>query len=527
MGAIFGTLVDFKPEGDIGTMNNTLKTLKLWLAPYRAMFIASLAISSCLSSAKAYAEPGEAEQAFQEFYQQVANHRCEAAQKLSIGYSIAQCQNVKYLQPPTIKGAVESPDRVVFDAKIKYAHVKPAESFDCEYSITVVKRGRWLVAMPAKSISRCQPSQEEPPRPVEAQQAQPPAPEPLPPQEKAPPPPEKPAPTAPAAPPPSASTSSPVQSGPPKNLLGLWPEAALRGQPGEEHIKKLPKPDLEPPEYQELSQPPPKLDPWLADSIRRVRLPAGKNLVALTFDLCEQADDVTGYDRAIVNYLRDNRIPATFFAGGKWMQSHEERAMQLMADPLFEIGNHGWTHGNLRVLSGKKMKEQIVWTQAEYQRLRGVLGERARKAGLAEQMRQIRAQPSVLRFPYGTCSAESLGAVNDLGLGAIQWDVVSGDAAPRMTAQALARGVISNTRPGSIIVFHANGRGHGTAEALPGIVAALRGKGYSFATVSQLLQAGVPVTEKECYELKPGDNLYIDAKFGDGTGIQPISDKKN
>ena len=309
----------------------------------------------------------------------------------------------------------------------------------------------------------------------------------------------------------------PASPAPAKGLLGLWRDEILRGVPGEERITKLPKPDLDPPEYLETSQPLPKLDTWLADSIRRVRLPPGKNLVALTFDLCEQADDVTGYDRAIVNYLRDNQIPATFFAGGKWMRSHPERAMQLMADPDFEIGNHGWTHGNLRVLTGKKMLNQIVWTQAEYERLRGILGEKAKKAGLEGQMGQVPAQPAVLRFPYGTCSAESLSAVNGLGISAIQWDVVSGDAAPGLSPAALARGVINNTRPGSIIVFHANGRGHGTAGALPGIVTALRGKGFAFTTVSKLLQAGAPVAEKECYELRPGDNRYIDAKFGDGT----------
>jgi len=72
------------------------------------------------------------------------------------------------------------------------------------------------------------------------------------------------------------------------------------------------------------------------NSIRRV-IPAGnEKVVALTFDLCERADDVVGYDYEIVNYLRGHRVQATFFAGGKWMQSHPGKTMQLMADPLFE-----------------------------------------------------------------------------------------------------------------------------------------------------------------------------------------------
>ena len=37
---------------------------------------------------------------------------------------------------------------------------------------------------------------------------------------------------------------------------------------------------------------------------------------------------------------------------------------------------------------------------------------------------------SLMRFPYGRCSAKSLAAAADAGLIAIQWDVVSGDPDP-------------------------------------------------------------------------------------------------
>ena len=46
----------------------------------------------------------------------------------------------------------------------------------------------------------------------------------------------------------------------------------------------------------------------------------------------------------------------------------------------------------------------------------------------------------------------------------------------------------------------------------------LSAKGFRFATVSDLLRQGTPETVDQCYEMKPGDNRYIDAKFGDGTG---------
>ncbi|MDD1650930.1 MAG: polysaccharide deacetylase family protein, partial [Methylococcaceae bacterium] len=275
--------------------------------------------------------------------------------------------------------------------------------------------------------------------------------------------------------------------------------------------------DHSPPVQREPDSELPLLGSGLRQSIRRVRVAPGDKPVALTFDLCEQADDITGYDRAIINMLRGQQVPATFFAGGKWMRNHEEKTQQLMADPRFEIGNHGWTHGNLRVLSGERMLQQIVWTQGEYQRIRNRLAHRAEQRGLGALMDGIPRQPASLRFPYGTCSAESLRAVNDRGLTAIQWDVVSGDAARGQSASALAREVLRQVRPGSIVVFHANGRGHGTAAALPEILKGLREQDYRFVTVSQLLREGRPETVPECYERRPGDNRKYDALFGEGT----------
>jgi peptidoglycan/xylan/chitin deacetylase (PgdA/CDA1 family) len=78
----------------------------------------------------------------------------------------------------------------------------------------------------------------------------------------------------------------------------------------------------------------------LRGSIRSVALPPGVKLIALTFDLCETDGSVAGHDGRIVDLLRAEGVKATFFAGGKWMETHHERTAQLMADANFEIGSH-------------------------------------------------------------------------------------------------------------------------------------------------------------------------------------------
>jgi peptidoglycan/xylan/chitin deacetylase (PgdA/CDA1 family) len=300
-------------------------------------------------------------------------------------------------------------------------------------------------------------------------------------------------------------------------LDACWTSGQLAGTEQERRIRTGLAPDRAPPpewatEAAAGSLPP--LPPRLRGSIRSVD-PAGPEarLVALTFDLCEQAREQTGYDGRIVDWLRGHGIRATFFAGGKWLRDHPERAMQLMADPLFEVGNHGWTHANQRVVDDRTARDQLVWTQAQYGVLRHALLERpcAAAAGLAEWER-VPEWPAVTRFPYGACNGDGLDLAASLGLPTIQWSVVSGDPDKGQTARAIARAVIAGMerQRGAIVVAHANGRGWHTAEALPLIVEALKARGYRFVTVSELLSAGRPVAAESCYELRPGDNLRYD-----------------
>ncbi len=253
----------------------------------------------------------------------------------------------------------------------------------------------------------------------------------------------------------------------------------------------------------------------LSGSIRRVDLPAGQKLVALTFDLCEASGEVSGYDGAIFDYLRAQDVPATLFAGGKWMMTHKERAVQLVSDLLFEVGNHTWSHANLTVRTGEAMRRQVDDADIAYAERRAD----AQQAGCALPAGPERTQ--LFRFPYGSCSAESLGYVNHSGHLAIQWDVDSGDPA-FLGAKLMAHNMLEAIRPGSIVLMHANGRGKHTAEAIKLLIPALKAKGYRFVTVSALLAAGKPVIAATCYSLRPGDTRVYDEAARTGKRILSV-----
>ena len=308
--------------------------------------------------------------------------------------------------------------------------------------------------------------------------------------------------------------ASPVVPAFPSLLEVLWTRAELRGRLDDRQIRKgiITPCDTMPKTNPARVHPP--LPPRLRQSIREVRPAGDRRLVALTFDLCEGPGEKAGYDAEIVNYLRDQGIRATFFPTGKWMCSHPDKTMQLMADPLFEVGSHSWDHRNFRFLTVPEMERQILATQVQYELLWEELVSRLAAAGV-EPARLARIPPAirVFRFPYGACRTEALNLLARLGLPAIQWSVVSGDPAPGQSAALISSRILKEVRPGAIIICHANGRGHHTAAALPRIIPALKSQGYSFVTVSELLAAGEVVSSPECYEIKPGDGAKYDRYF--------------
>jgi peptidoglycan-N-acetylglucosamine deacetylase len=292
-----------------------------------------------------------------------------------------------------------------------------------------------------------------------------------------------------------------------------WPASVTGGLPGENRpVKGVLGSHQSPPTTTSPASSP--VAAHLRGAIRRVKLPPGKKLVALTLDLCESGGEVSGYDAAIIDYLRFSNTKATLFAGGKWMISHPGRTQQLMVDPLFEMANHGWAHRNARALTGSALLDEIMAPQRAYEGLRADFSQAKCVAATNPGLAGVPQRIGLFRFPFGACHPPSLAAVNDQGLLAIQWDVSTGDPSPTTSAQQIARSMISQTKPGSIIIAHANGRGYHTAEGLPLAIPKLRAMGYEFVTVSELLAAGEPVIVDTCYDSRPGDTDKYDFLFG-------------
>jgi peptidoglycan/xylan/chitin deacetylase (PgdA/CDA1 family) len=215
--------------------------------------------------------------------------------------------------------------------------------------------------------------------------------------------------------------------------------------------------------------------------------------VALTFDVCQTPGRPTRLDEAVINRLHQQGIPVTLFMGGDWMRTHPRETRALAADPLFELANHSWSHPDLRRRTPAQIAAEVQRTDRELYRLTG-------------------RHSRLFRLPFGYYNDATLSTLAALGVEVIQWDVVSADPDPHMTAAHLLRTLKKGVRNGSIVVMHANGRGWHTAEALPGIIALLRARGLQPVTVSQLLAVDQP----ECrVPLAAGRCVPVPARWPD------------
>lgn len=190
--------------------------------------------------------------------------------------------------------------------------------------------------------------------------------------------------------------------------------------------------------------------------------------VALTFDACPTSH-VPGFSPAIVEYLAREHVPATFFVSGRWAESHPRELAQLEANPLFEIALHGYRHRKLIGASEAAVLAEIQDGQ--------------------QALVRLGANPRALfRPPFGDQPHLLAATARTAGVIPVLWDVAPGDPNPKETAADIERDVLREVHGGSIIVLHVNGRGVGTAAAVPALVTRLRERGFGFATVSELLQ---------------------------------------
>jgi peptidoglycan/xylan/chitin deacetylase (PgdA/CDA1 family) len=192
--------------------------------------------------------------------------------------------------------------------------------------------------------------------------------------------------------------------------------------------------------------------------------------LVLTFDACGGKGG-SGYDKDLIEFLRKERIPATLFITGLWMDAHPDLFYQLSQDTLFEIENHGLKH-----------KPCSVSEERPY----GI--EATDSIGAAIDEIELNARKILFytkRRPlfYRSATAETDEAcakvAQALKMNIIGFQILSGDVGGTKK-EIVRQNILSHLTPGAIVIGHFNHPEWNTFEALQITIPALRQAGYQF-----------------------------------------------
>lgn len=183
--------------------------------------------------------------------------------------------------------------------------------------------------------------------------------------------------------------------------------------------------------------------------------------VALTFD------DGPGPDTGrLLDELAARGVHATFFVVGRQVAKQPGAVAREVAAGHV-VGNHTWDHAMLPSLSDEAVAAELDSTS------QAVVAEGA-------------PAPTLARPPYGSLSPLVTQAFGSRGMAGALWDVDTEDWKNRDAGVTTER-ALAGAHSGAIVLMH--DIHPSTVDAVPGLVDALRARGFTLVTVPQPLGA--------------------------------------
>lgn len=187
-------------------------------------------------------------------------------------------------------------------------------------------------------------------------------------------------------------------------------------------------------------------------------LNSDEKMLALTFD-----DGPDGNTHALLDTLDKYEASATFFVLGQKVAGGVG-VLQRMVRDGHEIGNHSWSHPDLRKLTPQQVTSQIADTQAAIKDATG-------------------ATPLQMRPPYGAISPVVQQVVVSQGLNLAMWSVDTNDWRDR-DPEVLYHRIMSTAHDRGIILLH--DIHFASVQAVIRAIPDLKRQGFQLVTVSRL-----------------------------------------
>ncbi|MET3729410.1 chitin deacetylase [Fictibacillus halophilus] len=190
-----------------------------------------------------------------------------------------------------------------------------------------------------------------------------------------------------------------------------------------------------------------------------------EKVVALTFD-----DGPTDNTNEILTILKEEEVKATFFVTGREIEENLKEAKEIVAAG-HELGNHSYSHKRMVLKTPSYIKDEIETTD-----------ELIRKAGYEGKIQ--------FRPPYGKKLIGLPYYLDKHDRETILWNIEP-ETYPEIASNStkIEKHVSENIQPGSIILLHVMYDSRAASmNSVKGIITNLKKKGYTFKTVSEMVQ---------------------------------------
>jgi len=202
----------------------------------------------------------------------------------------------------------------------------------------------------------------------------------------------------------------------------------------------------------------------------KTRIDTKEKIAVITLDACGGKKG-SGYDRELIDFLRENKIPASLFMTGLWIDANPALVKELAADPLFDIENHGMSHKPASVNGARIYGRRGTKNPGE------LVDEIELNAIKIEKITGRRP----LFYRSGTAYFDDVAVkiVYDLNQTPVNFSIVSGDAAG-FKPEKIEKRIMSGIKNGSVIIGHMNRPGKNLYPAMKKSLLKLKEQGYRF-----------------------------------------------
>lgn len=191
---------------------------------------------------------------------------------------------------------------------------------------------------------------------------------------------------------------------------------------------------------------------------------SGEKNIYLTFDNGYEQ----GYTAKILDILKKENVPATFFVTGHYVDSKPDLVKRMVEEGHI-VGNHSYHHPDFTIVSKQTMKKELET--------------------LEDAVSEITDQEKMkyLRPPRGMFNKQTLKWANELGYIHVFWSLAFSDwnTGKQKGENFAYEQVMKQIHPGALVLLHTVSSDN--AEALPRIINDLKKKGYTFKSLDDLI----------------------------------------